>query len=109
MVMSPDRARDHAVSEQHVRLAQMLGQAKGKVSERIMYYRKPASGSEAGWIVTAGTNPERQIGLYAKGFVTLERWLGEHDMLFLRRDRAQPMVLLPWGTYVRLLKGESEA
>jgi Holliday junction resolvase len=43
------------------------------------------------------------------GFVTLERWLGEHDMLFLRRDRAKPMVLLPWGTYVRLLKGEGEA
>ncbi len=38
------------------------------------------------------------------GFVTLERWLGENDMLFLVRDRQEPMVVLPWGTWRRLLK-----
>lgn len=29
------------------------------------------------------------------GFKTLERWLGGNDLLFLRRDWAEPPVLLP--------------
>ena len=33
-----------------------------------------------------------------EGFVTLERWLGDADALFVKRDRAEPMVLLPWAT-----------
>jgi hypothetical protein len=38
------------------------------------------------------------------GFKTLEKWLGDNDMLFLVRDRQEPMVVLPWGTWERLLK-----
>jgi Holliday junction resolvase len=38
------------------------------------------------------------------GFALLERWLGEYDLLFLRRDRQQPLVVLPWSTYERLIK-----
>jgi Holliday junction resolvase len=37
------------------------------------------------------------------GFITLEKWLGECDFLFLRRDSAEPMVLLPWRVWVALL------
>ena len=37
------------------------------------------------------------------GFKTLEGWLGENDLIFLRRDRADPMVVLPWSTWVRIL------
>jgi Holliday junction resolvase len=37
------------------------------------------------------------------GFVTLEKWLGEYDCLFLRRDSTEPMVLLPWRVWVALL------
>ena len=36
------------------------------------------------------------------GFRTLERWLGDHDLLFLRRDRQEPLVVLPWRTWLRL-------
>ncbi len=39
------------------------------------------------------------------GFKTLERWLGDNDLLFLRRDRQTPLVVLPWTTYSRLLEG----
>ncbi len=39
-----------------------------------------------------------------EGFKTLEKWLGENDMLFLVRDRQEPMVVLPWATWERLLK-----
>ncbi len=37
------------------------------------------------------------------GFTTLERWLGDNDALFLRRDRAEPMVVLPWRTWARIV------
>ncbi len=39
-----------------------------------------------------------------EGFKTLERWLADNDMLFLVRDRQEPMVVLPWATWERLLK-----
>jgi len=38
-----------------------------------------------------------------EGFATLERWLGENDALFLRRDRAEPVVVLPWRIWAMLL------
>lgn len=37
------------------------------------------------------------------GFVTLERWLGENDALFLVRNRAEPVVVLPWSTWAKLV------
>jgi Holliday junction resolvase len=37
------------------------------------------------------------------GFVQLETWLGEFDLLFLRRDHADPLVLLPWRVWAALL------
>ncbi len=38
-----------------------------------------------------------------EGFVTLERWLGENDLLFLVRDRADPLVVIPWRVWQLLL------
>ena len=38
-----------------------------------------------------------------EGFVTLERWLGENDLLFLMRDRADPLVVLPWRVWELIL------
>jgi hypothetical protein len=40
------------------------------------------------------------------GFSTLEKWLGEYDALFLRRNNADPLVLLPWRVWARLLGGK---
>lgn len=37
------------------------------------------------------------------GFTTLEKWLGEFDVLFLRRNNADPLVVLPWRTWAALL------
>ena len=39
-----------------------------------------------------------------EGFATLERWLGSLDVLFLKRDRTTPMVVLPWATFSKLLE-----
>ena len=38
------------------------------------------------------------------GFVQLERWLGEYDLLVLKRNYADPLVLLPWRVWTRLLE-----
>ena len=37
------------------------------------------------------------------GFVQLERSLGEYDLLVLKRNYADPLVLLPWRVWARLL------
>jgi hypothetical protein len=37
------------------------------------------------------------------GFMTLERWLGEYDLLVLRRNHAEPMIVLPWRVWAALL------
>jgi Holliday junction resolvase len=38
------------------------------------------------------------------GFVKIENWLGEYDVLFLRRDNADPLVVLPWRIWERFLE-----
>jgi Holliday junction resolvase len=47
-----------------------------------------------------GESKSRRNG---EGFTTLERWLGENDLLFLKRNNADPLVILPWATWTRLL------
>ena len=38
------------------------------------------------------------------GFAQLEKWLGDYDALFLRRDRANALVLLPWRVWADLIQ-----
>jgi Holliday junction resolvase len=38
------------------------------------------------------------------GFTQLEKWLGEYDALFLRRNHADALVLLPWRVWVELIR-----
>jgi hypothetical protein len=37
------------------------------------------------------------------GFTQLETWLGEYDLLVLRRNHADPMIVLPRRTWAALL------
>lgn len=39
-----------------------------------------------------------------EGFKQIEKWLGDADALFLARDRQEPLALLPWRTWVRLIR-----
>jgi hypothetical protein len=43
------------------------------------------------------------------GFTTLESWLGEYDALFLRRNNADPLVVLPWRVWSRIPCGDEHA
>jgi Holliday junction resolvase len=36
------------------------------------------------------------------GFTTLEKWLGTYDAPFLRRNGADPLVLVPWRIWARI-------
>jgi hypothetical protein len=38
-----------------------------------------------------------------EGFKTLESWLGENDCLLLWRDRADPMIIIPWRIWELIL------
>lgn len=61
-------------------------------------------GSFAGDLKIAGIGTaEVKARAGGEGFVTLERWLGNNDALFLRRDYATPLVVLPWRAYASLL------
>jgi Holliday junction resolvase len=42
------------------------------------------------------------------GFRTLERWLAENHLLFLRRNNAPALVLLPWEIWAWLIGGGHE-
>lgn len=37
------------------------------------------------------------------GFATLTKWLGEFDVLALRQNNADPLIVLPWRIWAALL------
>jgi Holliday junction resolvase len=82
-----------------------LHKAAGIDAERIPL-SGAAGGSFTGDVRIDGIGvAEVKARANGKGFATLERWLGDHAALFLRRDRSTPLVLLPWGTYLKLIQG----
>jgi hypothetical protein len=40
------------------------------------------------------------------GFALLDRWLGNSDLLFLKRNNAPTLVVVPWRVYEALLMGK---
>jgi hypothetical protein len=63
-----------------------------------------AGGEYAGDLRILDFTAEVKARKDGSGFRQLEAWLGKHDMLFLRRDRQRPLVLLPWQTYLKLMQ-----
>lgn len=37
------------------------------------------------------------------GFATIRNWLGSHDFLFLKEDGEKSMMVLPWGTWEKIV------
>lgn len=77
-------------------------------------HRVPLSGAVAGYkgdirIPIRGKTLSGEVKARATGggFVTLEKWLGDNDVLLLKRDRTDPMVVLPWRIWAWLL-GEAD-
>lgn len=42
------------------------------------------------------------------GFTLIENWIAETDLLFLKRNHAKPMVVMPWSTWERLLRRKKQ-
>ncbi len=73
--------------------------------------RVPLSGACGGSFsgdVIVGHEPRFKAECKARkggqGFAMLERWLAGNQLLFLRRDRARPMVCMDWDTYMKLIQ-----
>jgi Holliday junction resolvase len=76
-------------------------------------WRVPLSGSVAGFKgdlrIGEGTTELRgEVKARAKGqgFRLLEKWLLGNDVLFIKRDRQAPLVVMEWTTYAGLLDTE---
>ena len=102
-VVSGRRSRDKGsrVERGFVELHRALG---------IDAKRVPLSGAAQGFkgdihLTLRGRALQAEVKARAagSGFVTLERWLGDNDALFLRRDRADAVVVLPWRTWAWLV------
>ena len=88
-------------------IVELLNAINGVHAERV-----PLSGAAGGSysgdisIITAGEKLTAEVKARknGEGFLTLERWLGENDMLILKRDRQRPMVVLPWEMLTFLME-----
>jgi Holliday junction resolvase len=87
-----------------------LHRALGIDAERVPL-SGAAGGSYSGDVDIRPFGPERQT-LVAEckarkdgaGFAQLEKWLGDNDLLFLVKDRSEPLVTMPWRTWELLLR-----
>ena len=63
-----------------------------------------AGGSYSGDMLIQGTLiAEVKARKEGAGFKTLEGWLGDNDMLLLKRNNADPMAVMPWDVLVTYL------
>ena len=63
-------------------------------------------GSFAGDILIEGIyRAEVKARASGGGFATIERWKGENDVLFLKRDRQPPVVVMDMALFTVLLSG----
>tara|TARA_R100000008_G_scaffold32829_1_gene18422 strand:- start:3463 stop:3795 length:333 start_codon:yes stop_codon:yes gene_type:complete len=81
-----------------------MHQAIGVDAERV-----PLSGGAGGSytgdvIVDKKYRAEVKARKEGVGFVLLNKWLKDNDMLILKQDRTQPLVVLPWTTYSELME-----
>ena len=95
-----------------------LSRDKGQRIERELVHSHQAAGISASRVPLSGAAGGEYAGdlhvldLVAEvkarkdgsGFKQLAAWLAEYDMLFLRRDRQRPLVVLPWSTYLTLMQ-----
>ncbi len=80
----------------------------------ILARRVPLSGAIVGYpgdvlLYPFGSDGAPYVGEVKKrkhggGFVQLERWKGNNDVLFLLRDRADPIVVLDWKLWTAMLQ-----
>jgi Holliday junction resolvase len=80
-------------------------------AEGVTAWRVPMSGSLGGSLsadIKIGKDRGFSVEVKARagggGFSTIEKWLGNNQALFLKRDRQEPMVVLEWEMFIELIK-----
>lgn len=94
--------REREVVKLHIR--------DGLHAERIP--RSGAAGGEFSGDVQIFTNNMRaevKGRANGEGFKVITRWLADNDLLFVRQDRADPLVVMPWKVYAMLAKVYAES
>lgn len=74
--------------------------AHGRIDERLEGDIQIGTLRDGHWMLT-GEVKYRKGGA---GFAVLDRWMGEQDVLFLRRAHAEPMVYMRMATFEHLCK-----
>ena len=74
--------------------------AYGKIDERLQGDLQIGTLPDGHWFLT-GEVKARKDGA---GFAILSRWLGDNDVLILKKNNVDPMVALSWTTFVSLLE-----
>lgn len=90
-----DLHRDHGIKAERVPLSGAMRFRNTEKTDVDVYAR----GDEEAPFVC-----EVKARASGEGFKTLEAWLGEADALFLVRDRAAPMVVVPMDRWLELVK-----
>jgi hypothetical protein len=39
-----------------------------------------------------------------KGFIMLDKWLSDNDILFVKRNNSTPLAVMPWEVYLKIMK-----
>lgn len=80
-----------------------MHQAMGVHAERVPL-SGAAGGSYKGDVIIDGQlRAEVKSRNEGQGFALLQRWLADNDMLIVKEDRKEPLVVLPWETYRKLI------
>jgi|TARA_R100001530_G_scaffold105023_1_gene73221 Holliday junction resolvase len=82
-------------------------------SEGIPAWRVPMSGALGGSLnsdIKVGPDKEFDVEVKARkgggGFAVIEKWLGSNHLLFLKRNHAEPMVVMEWTMFLGLMKAK---
>lgn len=74
--------------------------AHGGIDSRLEGDLQIGTYHDGHWLLT-GEVKARKNG---EGFKVLEGWLGENDLLLLKRNNKEPLAVMPWRTLVPLLQ-----
>ena len=67
-----------------------------------------AGGSYKGDLVIKGQyRAEVKARKGGAGFAMIDRWLSDMDVLIVKRDRQEPMVVMPFDAYAELIAGKA--
>ena len=63
---------------------------------------------DPGDLLIEGMNAECKVSGRAEGFKTMNKWLENRDILFVKQSYKKPMVSMTWETFIWLMKGRGK-